>query len=172
MVRFLRLFLADYRSALAEFSRLDTGSGTSNNLVANLAKSSSLFTRSKASALFVVPRCKRDFLKPRENSALSVDFFRRLYAGFDAINLLPSPFPGPHPRALFAPASASGHEKLESTRAFDKTNERGRESRAELLTCRDPYTSFRDSDRRHDHEQTAPSRPDVIHLPRAGWLAG
>lgn len=133
MVRFLRLFLPDYRSALAEFSRLGTGSGTSNNLVANLAKSSSLFTRSKASsALFVVPasRCKRDFLKPRENSALSVGFFRRLYAGFDAINLLPSPSPGPHPRAPFAPASASGHEKLESTRAFDKTNEKGRESRA------------------------------------------
>lgn len=107
--------------------------------------------------------------RARKLGTVRLGFFHRLYMGFDAINLLPSPSLSPSPSHHLR---ASGHEKLESTRAFDKTSERRRESRAELPTCRDPYTSFRDSDRRRDHEQTAPSRPDVIHLPRAGWPVG
>lgn len=56
------------------------------------------------------------FLKrPRGNSAPSVGFFRRLYAGFDAINLRPLRF------------SIGTRKARESTRAFDKTDERRRE---------------------------------------------
>lgn len=111
------------------------------------------------------------FLKtPHGNSVSSIGFFRRLYAGFDAINLLPSPSL-PVPLALSS--SQLQHRDTKSSRAREPSIRRtkGGESLAELLTCRDPYTSFRDSDQRRDH-QTAPSRPDVIHLPRAGWLAG
>lgn len=78
----------------------------------------------------------------------------------------------PPPRILFAPSLQHWDTKSSRARESSIRRTKGEENRAELPTCRDPYTSFRDSDRRRDREQTAPSRPDVIHLPMAGWLVG
>lgn len=88
------------------------------------SKCSSLFMRFEVGGI-LLSRCKRNSLKRRSETPSS---FVVPYAGFDAINLPPSPFPFPPSLSLslfLSPAPEHRDTKnRRSTRALDKTNAR------------------------------------------------
>lgn len=135
--------LPDYRSTPRNFSLGIAGSGTSDSSRREPGGArSSLFMRFEVGEIHRFAM-QAKFLKTSLGNP-ATGFFRRLYVGFDAINLLPSPLSVPLPLSLSPPPVLHSrsrrppprHEKLESTQALDKTSEREKGERpAKLPTC-------------------------------------